>query len=410
MPVTDLSTTLNVLRWQQFATVAERFSASSTTGLKVSAALTDGTGTPLTGDVVIGVKPVGSNLIEEIGVPTSGIINSGLTYGDSGAELTRGLKPDTIDPTDGDASFAQILPKGSKIYVSVGSVILGQLWSAARGDIGSTIKLNSRPTFLGVGSGADRVFADTTARDAALTSPAEGDKCRITGTGVQTYNGASWDTLGVATPVTASLGCEKVGNDIRLDIAASNDIQKLTGNEIDTNLVADKTEIDQLSGTTNIAEADTFFGATDISGAEAETLTDGSNANALHVHTAVFVVGDVLLNNADALQTKQNLGTLTKVKEVSIGAAGTLRIKFDLKIANAGGLARGQIHKNGSPEGTLQTTNSTGYVTFSEDIAGLAANDLIQLFIDDNSTNFLASTINFRFYNEGHVGANTITD
>lgn len=31
-------------------------------------------------------------------------------------------------------------------------------------------------------------------------------------------------------------------------------------------------------------EADTFFGATDISGAEAETLTDGSDADSLHIH------------------------------------------------------------------------------------------------------------------------------
>jgi len=34
----------------------------------------------------------------------------------------------------------------------------------------------------------------------------------------------------------------------------------------------------------NLREADTFFGATDISGAEAETLSDGSNADSLHTH------------------------------------------------------------------------------------------------------------------------------
>ena len=72
--------------------------------------------------------------------------------------------------------------------------------------------------------------------------------------------------------------------EVAIDLAATNDLQKFTGGELDTNLTATKTEIDQLSGTTNIAEADTFFGSTDISGAEAETLTDGSNADALHVH------------------------------------------------------------------------------------------------------------------------------
>lgn len=47
---------------------------------------------------------------------------------------------------------------------------------------------------------------------------------------------------------------------------------------------ATSTEIAQLSGTTNIAEADTFFGLTNATGTEMETLTDGSDAGALHVH------------------------------------------------------------------------------------------------------------------------------
>ena len=46
------------------------------------------------------------------------------------------------------------------------------------------------------------------------------------------------------------------------------------------------TEINQLAGTTNIGEANTFFGATDMSGAEAETLTDGSDASSLHTHAS----------------------------------------------------------------------------------------------------------------------------
>lgn len=49
------------------------------------------------------------------------------------------------------------------------------------------------------------------------------------------------------------------------------------------------TELNQLDGTTNIAEADTFFANTDITGAEAQTLTAGttSNADALHEHARV---------------------------------------------------------------------------------------------------------------------------
>lgn len=44
------------------------------------------------------------------------------------------------------------------------------------------------------------VFADTTARDLVYTSPVEWDKCIITGTGEQYYEGWAWNTLWVGTP------------------------------------------------------------------------------------------------------------------------------------------------------------------------------------------------------------------
>lgn len=44
------------------------------------------------------------------------------------------------------------------------------------------------------------VFADSTARDLVYTSPVEWDKCIITGTGEQYYEGWAWNTLWVGTP------------------------------------------------------------------------------------------------------------------------------------------------------------------------------------------------------------------
>lgn len=41
----------------------------------------------------------------------------------------------------------------------------------------------------------------------------------------------------------------------------------------------------------NLDEADTFFASTDITAAEAETLTDGSNADSLHTHAASAITG-----------------------------------------------------------------------------------------------------------------------
>lgn len=56
-------------------------------------------------------------------------------------------------------------------------------------------------------------------------------------------------------------------------------------------ITASATEINQLDGATitaaQLTEAGTFFGSTDISAAEAETLTDGSDADSLHVHPSL---------------------------------------------------------------------------------------------------------------------------
>ncbi len=56
----------------------------------------------------------------------------------------------------------------------------------------------------------------------------------------------------------------------------------------------------KLADATELAEAVTFFGATGISGAEAETLTDGSSADSLHAHGMVkksFVAGEAFAAN-----------------------------------------------------------------------------------------------------------------
>lgn len=53
-------------------------------------------------------------------------------------------------------------------------------------------------------------------------------------------------------------------------------------------------------------EVTAFFAATDMTGAEAETLTDGSNADSLHVHSGGFDIDDLLLTPDDELITDGN--------------------------------------------------------------------------------------------------------
>ena len=67
----------------------------------------------------------------------------------------------------------------------------------------------------------------------------------------------------------------------------------------------------QTSVGANMSEANTFFGATDMSGAEAETLTDGSDASSLHVHAKVVK------------QTTRALTTATGTEDIAHGLGRT---------------------------------------------------------------------------------------
>jgi len=69
-----------------------------------------------------------------------------------------------------------------------------------------------------------------------------------------------------------------------------------------------------------------------------------------------------------------------KVQEIYIPRPGTLRIKFS--IAKAGGTTVfGQIYRNGSAVGTLQSTTTSTGTQYSEDISGWSVGDLCQLYV-----------------------------
>jgi len=93
----------------------------------------------------------------------------------------------------------------------------------------------------------------------------------------------------------------------------------------------------------------------------------------------VTVAGSAV--EASSLIEKTNVNTTpTKVKEISVARPGSARITFNLK--NGGtGTQYGQVYKNGIAAGTLRSTSSTTYVSFSEDFAGLIAGDLMQIYI-----------------------------
>lgn len=131
------------------------------------------------------------------------------------------------------------------------------------------------------------------------------------------------------------------------------------------------------------AEADAFFAATDITGSEAETLTDGSNADTLHVHEAnaddVFaspVSSTTSVFSASSPQVATTLTTYTLLKEIEIKLSGTYKTAIKALVSGGSGTAYIQLYKNGVAFGTEQTADNTEK---TEDLA-LERGDLLQFY------------------------------
>lgn len=72
--------------------------------------------------------------------------------------------------------------------------------------------------------------------------------------------------------------------------------------------------------------------------------------------------------------------TYVKVAEIMIPASGVLSVAFTLAPTYSANPAFGRIYVNGVATGTERTTTNVSGVTYTEDISGLAAGDLIQIY------------------------------
>ncbi|GMR05297.1 MAG: hypothetical protein BMS9Abin24_097 [Thermodesulfobacteriota bacterium] len=122
---------------------------------------------------------------------------------------------------------------------------------------------------------------------------------------------------------------------------------------------------------------------------------DHDGVNSKPISGLLYAAGDDVLVAADTART-ESTGAYVKKKEIQMLRGGNLRVKFDLKSDNLSKLAYGQIYKNGVAEGTLQSTNTTSYVTFTEDLAGWVTGDLVQLYVKIETPAFVAFVANFR--------------
>lgn len=197
---------------------------------------------------------------------------------------------------------------GTQITVPVLVQNMVQIQDAIEGDVtmNPTIGTMAWDTSVTDSALTMPIYADATARDAAITTPVEGMKVKLTSEGViSSYIGSTWVNEGTDTTPN---GSTTVAGKYEAATAAERAAATATGGTgailIPTNDALVKTSsgagdenkipILDSSGAlatgfmpANVQEADTFFGATDITGAEAETLTDGSNADAEHRHGIV---------------------------------------------------------------------------------------------------------------------------
>ncbi len=136
----------------------------------------------------------------------------------------------------------------------------------------------------------------------------------------------------------------------------------------------------------------------DVSEAAADESKRITIANLLPSAVAGATAGNLIVVSDDA-EESTNSTTYTKIKEFGIARGGTLRIKFALQSADGGGgtTAYGRIYRSGVAVGTERTRTNT-YGTFSQDIAGWSAGELVQLYAKTGDGGHNANVKEFRLY------------
>jgi hypothetical protein len=152
------------------------------------------------------------------------------------------------------------------------------------------------------------------------STPSEGFCCMVEDRDMLIgYNGSAWVDIG-----TFALLAEAKTFFAATDISAA---------EAETLTAGAASDADALHKHAALDEAKTFFAATDISGAEAETLSDGSNADALHKHEGVEAdthgVGSPnVLTAAESGKTLTNEGATEENYHLLPSAAAGLTFYF----------------------------------------------------------------------------------
>lgn len=128
-------------------------------------------------------------------------------------------------------------------------------------------------------------------------------------TGQGFYFSANTANTGAATLNVNSLGAKTIKKYHNEDLA-TNDIE--SGGIY--HVIYDGTNFQLQTGVgVNMSEANTFFGATDITGAEAETLTLGNTSNAVNLHGHPFTIGNGTASSTGTQVIAHGLGATPRL-------------------------------------------------------------------------------------------------
>lgn len=98
-----------------------------------------------------------------------------------------------------------------------------------------------------------------------------------------------------------------------------------------------------------------------------------------------YVAGDYLIAGPSRFANISST-SYTKIAEIYIPRAGTLRVKFSVGNNDGGITMYGRIYRNGSAVGTERSVLGTTSIDLSEDISGWVAGDLLQLYAKVSSS------------------------
>lgn len=121
-----------------------------------------------------------------------------------------------------------------------------------------------------------------------------------------------------------------------------------------------------------------------------------SKSNLFGIITSLsLTAGDNIFAQSNTLVTTVTY-TYTKFKEIKVNYGSSVRVKFDLSTADISSNAIAKIYVNDTAVGIERSTNSTSYITYSEDIE-IKGGDYIQIYMK-TSNGYSAQLKNFGLY------------